>query len=77
MKMTVVKMNKTISRPRKKGKKEHEKDFDGFMKAAIHMEHVARDFAQHIEDFGMEPSRFRSAPARKRRLLARFTRTSN
>ena len=52
--MTVVKMKKTISRPRKKADKEHQKDFDEFVKAALHMEHIARDFAQHIEDFGMD-----------------------
>ena len=52
--MTVVKMKKTISRPRKKGPKESQKDFDDFVKAALHMEHIARDFAQHIEDFGMD-----------------------
>ena len=46
--MTVVKMKKTVSRPRKKADKERQKDFDDFVKAALHMEHVARDFAQHI-----------------------------
>ena len=52
--MTVVKMKKTISRPRKKSEKETKKDFMDFMDSATHMEHVAREFVQHIEDFGMD-----------------------
>ena len=52
--MTVVKMKKTISRPRKKTEKETKKDFMDFMDSATHMEHVAREFVQHIEDFGMD-----------------------
>ena len=52
--MTVVKMKKTISRPRKKSEKERQKDIGAFFDASVHMEHTARDFAQHIEDFGMD-----------------------
>ena len=52
--MTVVKMKKTISRPRKKSEKEKQKDISAFFDASVHMEHTARDFAQHIEDFGMD-----------------------
>ena len=52
--MTVVKMKKTISRPRNKNDKEKQKDISAFFDASVHMEHTARDFAQHIEDFGMD-----------------------
>ena len=52
--MTVVKMKKTISRPRNKNDKEKQKDISAFFDASVHMEHIARDFAQHIEDFGMD-----------------------
>jgi len=52
--MTVVKMKRTISRPRKKNEKERQKDCHAFFDASVHMEHTARDFAQHIEDFGMD-----------------------
>ena len=52
--MTVVKMKRTISRPRKKNEKERQKDISAFFDASVHMEHTARDFAQHIEDFGMD-----------------------
>ena len=52
--MTVVKMKKTISRPRNKNDKEKQKDISAFFDASVHMEHMARDFAQHIEDFGMD-----------------------
>ena len=52
--MTVVKMKKTISRPRNKNDKERQKDISAFFDASVHMEHMARDFAQHIEDFGMD-----------------------
>ena len=52
--MTVVKMKKTINRPRNKNEKERQKDISAFFAASVHMEHTARDFAQHIEDFGMD-----------------------
>ena len=52
--MTVVKMKKTIRRPRKKSEKERQKDIGAFFDASVHMEHMARDFAHHIEDFGMD-----------------------
>ena len=52
--MTVVKMKKTINRPRNKNDKEKQKDISAFFDASVHMEHMARDFAQHIEDFGMD-----------------------
>ena len=52
--MTVVKMKKTINRPRTKNEKERTKDCHDFFDASVHMEHIARDFAQHIEDFGMD-----------------------
>jgi len=47
-------MKKTISRPRNKNDKEKQKDISAFFDASVHMEHTARDFAQHIEDFGMD-----------------------
>jgi hypothetical protein len=52
--VTVVKMKKTINSPRKKNEKEREKDCHNFFNASVHMEHVAREFAHHIEDFGMD-----------------------
>ena len=52
--MTVVKMKKTISRPRKKNDKERQKDCHDFFDASVHMEHIAEEFCQHIEDFGMD-----------------------
>ena len=52
--MTVVKMKQTINRPRNKNEKERQKDISAFFDASVHMEHTARDFAQHIEDFGMD-----------------------
>ena len=47
-------MKKTITRPRNKNEKARQKDISAFFDASVHMEHTARDFAQHIEDFGMD-----------------------
>ena len=53
--MTVVKMKKkATNRTRKKNDKETEKDVHSFLDVSVHMEHVAREFAEHIEDFGMD-----------------------
>lgn len=52
--MAVVKMKKPSSRTRKKNDDERQKDFNGFMDSAIHMEHTGGEFIEHVEESGLD-----------------------